>query len=170
MLNLSLAAISRGEARAQWEIPLDDALWEGSGLALLEPVRVEVEARDVGESGVLVRGRIRTRVQAECRRCLSSVVAEVDEPIDLLFEQVDEDAKESLAGEVYPLPSRGAELNLSDPEREQVLLHAPDYLLCREECRGLCPKCGANRNEISCECAPEEGASPWAALKNIKFD
>jgi uncharacterized protein len=54
--------------------------------------------------------------------------------------------------------------------REQVLLQVPQFTLCREECRGLCPTCGADLNEGACECVPEQGASPWDALKDVKFD
>ena len=54
--------------------------------------------------------------------------------------------------------------------REQLLLRVPAYVVCREECRGLCPQCGANLNETTCACEPEQAASPWDALKKLKFD
>jgi uncharacterized protein len=169
MLNLSLAAISRGGARAQWEIPRDDPLWEGSGVTLLEPVSIEVEVRSIGDGGVLVRGRMRTSVELECRRCLAAVASALDEPLDLLFEELRTEEADELAGEVHPLPA-GDELDLGEPIREQLLVQVPAYVVCNEACRGLCPQCGADLNQTSCECVPSAEPGPWDALKNLKFD
>jgi len=169
MLNLSLAAVFKGGESAKWEIPADDPLWEGADIALSGPVRVEVEARPIGD-GVLVRGRIRAATGSTCRRCVAPVVAPIDAEIDLLFEELKGDEKDELAGEVYPLPERGDELELSEPLREQFLLHVPDFVLCDEACRGLCPQCGADLNKSGCDCVPAPQAGPWDALKNIKFE
>ena len=73
-------------------------------------------------------------------------------------------------GEVYPLPVRGTELDLTEAVREQLLLQVPAYVLCREACAGLCPRCGADRNDGECGCAPPDEGSPWAALKKLTFD
>ena len=58
MLNLSLAEVARGEVRVRGTIAPDDPLWEGTRVALREPLEVDLDARSVGE-GVLVRGTIR---------------------------------------------------------------------------------------------------------------
>jgi uncharacterized protein len=170
MLNLSLAAIARGGQRAQWEVPPDDPLWNGTGLRLLAPLRLAVEATPIGDAGVLVRGRLRTVVELECRRCVGPVPHELDEPIELLFEPLAEEEAVELGGEVYALPMRGVELALGEPLREQLLLLTPEYVVCGEACRGLCPQCGADRNRDPCACVPERAPSAWDALKDIKFD
>jgi uncharacterized protein len=169
MLNLSLVAVSRGEVRAQWEVPAEDAVWEGLEPSPVEPVHVEAEARSVGDEAVFVRGRVRTVVELSCRRCLQPVRQEIDEPIDLLFENLGSEEEAELAGEVYPLPT-GAELELAEPLREQLVLRLPKYALCEEACRGMCPQCGADLNETACDCVPEAGPGPWDALKKLKFD
>lgn len=169
MLNLNLAAVSRGAVRVQGEIAPDDPIWEGANFVLLAPLRVDAEARSVGE-GVLVRGRLQTRLEMECRRCLTAVAREVDDTVDLLYEPLSGDDEAELAGEVYPLPERGTELDLRPAVREQFLLRVPEFVECREECRGLCPHCGTDLNEGSCECVPEAAESPWEALRKLKFD
>jgi uncharacterized protein len=169
MLNFSLATISRAGQRARWEVPLDYPLWEGLGIDLIEPVIVEVEAQPMG-TGVLVRGRIRSAVRRECRRCVKPVDHPIDEPVDLLFEPLQSEEEEELAGEVYALPARGDQLDLSEPIREQLLLHVPDFVVCDEACRGLCPQCGSDLNETDCNCVPTSVPGPWDALKKIKFD
>lgn len=169
MLKLSLSALDRSdEVRLQETIPPDHPMWEGLGAALSAPVEVDLTARDVGE-GVLVRGRLRSRARLECRRCLTETERAIDQPVDLLFATLEEE-DEDAGGEVYPLPARGSDLDLSGPVREQIVLHLPQYVLCREDCRGLCPQCGADLNAGPCDCAPEQAESPWDALKKLKLD
>ncbi|HEX8903626.1 MAG TPA: DUF177 domain-containing protein [Longimicrobiaceae bacterium] len=169
MLHLNLAGVDRGEVELREQVPPDHPMWEGSGVELTEPLEVDLTARSVGD-GVLVRGTLRTTVRQVCRRCLVPVEQEVDEHVDLLFVSPAEDAEDLDDGEVYLLPTRGDDLNLTDAVREQVLLQAPEFTLCREECRGLCPTCGKDLNEGACECVPEQAPSPWDALKNVEFD
>lgn len=169
MLILSLAAVDRGETRVEGEISPDDPLWEGTTLALHEPLHVELRAQPVGD-GILVRGPVRARLSRECRRCLAPVQATVDDTVEMLFEPLEGDEAEELAGEVYPLPSRGDSLDLGPALREQLLLRVPEFVVCSESCRGLCPQCGTNRNEAACTCVPDTGSGPWDALKKINFD
>jgi uncharacterized protein len=168
MLKVSLAAIDRDEVRLREQVPADDPMWSDAGIRLTRPLEADLTARSVGE-GVFVRGRLRTTVQGVCRRCLSPVEREVDETVDLLFEPL-EDEDDDAGGEVYPLPDRGPELDLREAVREQVLLRAPEFVLCREGCQGFCPRCGTDLNASTCDCVPEPAASPWDALKNVKFD
>ncbi len=169
MLILSLSAVSRAPVRLQGEISPDDPVWSESGIALLAPLEVDVEARPVGE-GVLVRGEVRGILGESCRRCLKPLQVELEDHLDLLFEPLTAEEATDLSGEVYPLPERGDTLDLTMPIREQVLLLAPDYVVCREDCRGLCPQCGTDLNARECGCVPEDRSSPWDALKNIEFD
>jgi uncharacterized protein len=168
MLKVNLAALDRGEVRIHEQVAADDPMWDGSGVNLVEPLEVDLTARSVGD-GVLLRGRLRATVERECRRCLVGVRQPVDDTVDMLFAPIGEDEDE-LGGEVYPLPERGQELDVTDAVREQLLLRAPQYVLCEEACRGLCPQCGTNLNEGSCDCVSEAAPSPWDALKQVKFD
>ena len=169
MPTLSLAAVSRGEVEVRGEVAPDDPLWDGTDLALQEPLRVELRAQPVGE-GILVRGRMSTRLVLECRRCLKEVPTEVDASVDMLYEPLERLEADELGGEVYPIPPRSGELDLGPALREQLLLQVPDFVVCDEGCRGLCAQCGANLNETTCSCVPEENESPWDALRKLKFD
>lgn len=168
MLKVSLTALDRGEVHVREQVAADDPMWEGAGVTLAAPLDVDLTARSVGE-GVFLRGRLRTTVRLACRRCLTSLDREVDDFVDLLFEPLGPDDVEA-EGEVYPLPERGDELDLRDAVREQLLLRAPEFELCKEECRGLCPQCGTDLNTGECECVPEQAPSPWDALKKVSFD
>lgn len=169
MLILSLAAVAREPVRVQGEVAVDAPVWEGTAIEFAAPVRADLEARMVGE-GVLVRGEIEARITTACRRCLSPVQVEVRDTFDLLYEPLDAVDEDELEGEVLALPERGDRLDLAPAIREQVVLRVPDYVVCSESCRGLCPQCGIDRNTQTCECVPEGGSSAWDALKKIKFD
>jgi uncharacterized protein len=169
MLILLLAAVERGDERVRGEIPTDDAFWEGTGIALLEPLAVEASARYVAP-GVYVRAHLRTRLALECRRCLTAVEWPIDETVELLYEQLSQEEFDQMEGDVYPLDLHAAELDLTEALREQLMLRVPQYVVCDEACRGLCPQCGANLNETECGCTPAEEPGPWDALKKIRFD
>ena len=168
MLHLSLAAVDRGEVALREEVPPEHPMWSGTGVTLARPLAVDLTAREVGD-GVLVRGTLQTAVRLSCRRCLEPVEEEIDAHVDLLVAPPMEGEEEGADGEVYPLP-RGDTLDLTDAVREHVVLETPALALCREECRGLCPTCGADLNQGDCDCVPAAAESPWDALKNVEFD
>lgn len=169
MLILSLRALEHGPVQIRGAIAADDPVWAELGVTLNEPLRVEANASMVGE-GVLIRGTMESEVATECRRCLTPVPVRVRDDLDLLFEPLTAEEEADLRGEIYPLPERGDELDLSEAIREQFLEQVPEFTLCSETCRGLCPQCGAELNRMTCDCVPVEGPSPWDGLKGIKFD
>jgi uncharacterized protein len=169
MLILNLTAVARGPVSVRGELSPDDPIWAGTGLELKEPLTAELEAREVGE-GVLVRGEIATRLVAECRRCLKPVPLDVRDRVDLLFEPLEGEEAADLEGEVYALPERGDQLDLSEALREQVLTLIPEFVVCAESCKGLCPQCGTDLNREACGCTREREPGPWDALKDIEFE
>jgi len=54
---------------------------------------------------------------------------------------------------VYPLPLEATQVDLGAVVREELALEVPGFVLCREDCAGLCPKCGADLNAGPCDCA-----------------
>ena len=133
-------------------------------------VRLEGKVRPVGDH-YLVDGRTSASGKVSCGRCLEPVVWQMDSTFDLevaLAETAPLDPELTL--DEADLDVVFLEELLLDLERlaiEQVLLEMPIRVLCSEECAGLCPLCGANRNvEDACRCEPE--ADPrWAALKDL---
>ena len=70
-------------------------------------------------------------------------------------------------GEVRLLEPNAAEIDVGEALREELVLTAPAYVVCSEECRGLCPHCGMNLNETTCECATDEPDPRWDALRAL---
>lgn len=123
-----------------------------------------------GDGVFYCSGRACCDVDFECSRCLMpfryALEGEVDFSIQEVesAEQVDRDLIPD--GELIVLAGT-ADVDISDPVREALLLAVPLQPLCREECRGLCPHCGANRNEQDCNCAEETTDSRWDGLRNL---
>ena len=64
----------------------------------------------------------------------------------------------------------GEEIDLELPVRDALLLDLPTAPLCREDCAGLCPACGADQNETSCDCDLSIPDPRWDALRELTFD
>ena len=168
MLLVDLNRLAReGRARIDVDIPTDAAFWEETDLKPASPLEVRLEAQQAGPD-VVVRGRVSGTFAQSCRRCLEPVEVEVDEELGRLYRAGDE-LEEADSEDVLPLPGH-AELELSDPVREQVMVAVPRYVYCRAECQGLCPHCGTNLNESSCDCTVDEVDERWAPLRQLKSD
>jgi uncharacterized protein len=169
MFRVDLVALEKaGHLSFQREIPEQDSLWEGSILELSAPVAVDVRLSVSGTGQVLARGTLDTRVHRECRRCLEPVTVPVHVRVDLVWSVPDEFGEDD--GEIRLLDPVATELDLGEVLREELVLASPVYALCREDCRGLCPRCGLNRNEEQCDCVLDEPDPRWEALRTLKTE
>lgn len=167
MLVVNLVRLAReGRARIDAAIPPGDPFWEDLDVEPRTPLSVDLEVQQAG-ADVVVHGTVRGAFELPCRRCLEPAVTEIDEELGVLYRAEGTEGVED-GGDVLPLPDRGTELDLSEPVREQVLLAVPRFVYCREDCKGLCVTCGANLNETTCECVPEELDDRWAPLRQLK--
>ena len=121
---------------------------------------------------IRLKGKLDTSLEVACARCLDPVLYEVDRSFDLLYRPLGTDAgHEELSitdAEAEIGYYQGEGLMLEDALREQVLLALPLKVVCREDCKGLCPLCGKNLNESQCSCAAHMEDPRWAALKEIR--
>jgi uncharacterized protein len=114
----------------------------------------------VVDGGVVATGTVTAPWAGDCRRCVGTARGEVRAIVRELFEQ-NSDLEES-----YPL--HGDQIDLEPLARDAVLLELPLTPLCSEDCQGLCPTCGANRNEGDCGHTITPTDSRWAALDALK--
>lgn len=121
---------------------------------------------------IRLNGDLSTRMELACARCLEPVAREVTRRFDLLYRPLGADAgpKERTvsATEAEVSYYQGEGLLLEDALREQVLLALPLKVVCREDCRGLCPSCGTNLNVQQCSCMAPIADPRWAALQEIR--
>jgi len=117
--------------------------------------------------GILLRGVLQGTILATCHRCAEAAKLDILQDFDTFeaYEDVD-----TLEGEEVYLRStdRGWTLNIGALLREELLLALPEKILCASNCLGLCPLCGKNRNEESCQCSSSDSQPPLArALRGI---
>ena len=124
-------------------------------------VAVDLEATS-SVDGVVVRGTVRTPWHGQCRRCLIDVDGVSVSEIDELFQ---EHPRHDEAIEIV-----GDQIDLAPIVREYVLLDLPEAPLCREDCAGICPTCGVDRNTVACECVVSAADPRWSALEGLRLD
>ncbi|MGH9502897.1 MAG: YceD family protein [Terriglobales bacterium] len=121
---------------------------------------------------IRLAGGLETRVELACARCLEAVRRDVSHKFDLLYRPQGADAgKEELSvtsAEAEVSYYQGEGLQLEEVLQEQVILSLPLKVICRDDCKGLCPHCGKNLNEQDCGCAEPLEDPRWSALKDIR--
>ncbi len=149
MLQVDLRDIRRGPVTTDGQLAQDDPALEGLEIQLLAPVEVTGRVQATEEGDFLWRGSIRTRVAGECRRCLAPLELDVAVEPDILF-SADPDSAEDPS--VYQLAASDTHLELAKAIREELALAVSPLPVCREDCAGLCPRCGADLNAGPCGC------------------
>jgi uncharacterized protein len=132
----------------------------------------ELLGHSIGE--IRVHGNLDVRVEAPCDRCLEAVTFPVKNQFDLVYVPASEAAaggEEKIdAAEVEVGYYEGGGILLDDVLREVILLALPMRLVCSEECKGICPVCGQNRNQRVCSCHTTAADDRWNQLKNIRVE
>lgn len=149
-----------------------------------EELQLEAETRLVSAANVSgraskkreqvrLRGKLTASVEVACDRCVAPVIVPVDADFDVTYIPVEADITEPEATELQEddlsfAVYEGGHVDLDELMREQVLLALPTRQLCREDCKGLCPNCGADLNAQSCRCEQPQIDPRWAALATLK--
>jgi uncharacterized protein len=165
--NLSEAGENFAHTYAPGGLQLDEQVALGDGGA-----RVEGRASRSGEE-IRVRGKIEAGISVGCDRCLAPVAVPLEVEFETAFIPQEKAAGEPehvelLVDDMGLAAFEGDAIDLDELVREQILLALPSRNLCREDCRGLCPACGADLNAGHCGCAHDETDPRWAALADWK--
>ena len=166
-LNLDIAALA-----------LDDAETGEHGAGPVDACQVTGRAKvtRIGD-GLLVQGNVAAEVEAECSRCLDRISM----PVEGTLEEQYQPTVDVMTG--APVNRADYEANdaafdidanhmmdLSEPVRQALLVAMPMKPLCRADCKGLCPQCGANWNDGPCDCRTEVVDSRWSGLRELRLD
>jgi uncharacterized protein len=131
---------------------------------------VELAVEETGE--IRVKGHLNVPMNADCDRCLEDAAIPVDSDFELYYRPVaegfgeEEQVLDPDEAEMGFYQGDGVELN--DVLREFILLALPMQRLCSEDCAGICPVCGQNRNKTMCQCQTAASDDRWAVLRNLK--
>ncbi len=123
---------------------------------------------------IVVNGKFSTTMEVACDRCLEPASFPVDAEFTLSYrpaESAPEAGESAIHGPELEVGFyEGDGIELSDVLREEILLLLPMQRVCREDCKGICPVCGQNRNQVECHCHLKAGDDRWAGLRNLKSD
>jgi uncharacterized protein len=121
---------------------------------------------------IRLKGKFDGNFEIPCARCVEPVPTQLTGDFDLLFRPIGADAGGPERSITAPETEIGYyqkdSLLLEDVLREQVLLSLPVRTLCKPDCKGLCPRCGQNRNSQVCSCDEGPGDPRWEALAGLR--
>ena len=157
MISFSVSRLEKEDIRLEGTEPPEFVLLAGSEpFTVTSPVHYDLLVSGVS-GGALVTGKCDVEITGECGRCLATVSRRLETGEFRIFVDV---------------PVGTERCDISEDVRTEITLALPMNLLCREDCRGLCPVCGADRNKVSCSCRTETnsgGSGVWAALDDLEL-
>ncbi|OGO25577.1 MAG: hypothetical protein A2W33_05475 [Chloroflexi bacterium RBG_16_52_11] len=112
--------------------------------------------------GLLIQGKMNATILSECVRCLTNI----ELPLKIDFTELYAFSSQSVTDSGLLLPE-DAHINLAPLVREYMLLEVPISPVCRADCRGLCPICGENLNDTTCEHNDQAVESRLSMLKTL---
>jgi uncharacterized protein len=170
---LSIKEMEVKEVRFDETFPPGELDFSGSEVTQTLPLRVIGVAEILHNTGgeVRIKGRMTTTVEAVCDRCLGTARYAIDAPFDLFYRpEADLPIEDEFAideGEAEIAYYKEPGLILEDILSEQITLQLPMQRVCGENCEGICPICGLNRNETSCRCTEAPADDRWSALRDL---
>ena len=171
MLSLDLNRIRTAHERFEEVYPPDALHIEGGTFRLTSPVSFETDVYKDKDQFHLA-GTVRATIELACSRCLEPFEWPVDATFDLRYQpralNQGEGEREIEEDDLSTAFYENDEIDLGHLMREQFYLSLPMKPLCREDCKGLCPTCGTNRNMAPCGCATEWEDPRLAVLKTLK--
>jgi len=168
---VDLTQLEHDELRVEYEYAAGELELDDAEIALCVPPRVRFRLQRLGLE-IRIQGQIEAEVEVHCDRCLSAFRLAVTPDFDVFYAPL----AVLMPEEEVQLTERDLQFGFYQNElididalvREQIRLALPFRLLCREDCRGLCPQCGADLNHETCRCAPPQVDARWAALWELK--
>lgn len=132
------------------------------------PVCVGVSITKESPESVLVTGSLSAGIKSECVRCLEETTAEVNGDFTAIFKAKGTLTSADKADEIYTYEDNGLDLSLLI--KDELMLALPMKQVCSEDCKGLCPVCGKNRNKEKCDCKMDTKLNPFEALDKFKTE
>ena len=163
MLSVDLRSLDAQAVTLEGSLYPDDPVWLEGDVRPSSPVMVHGRLSGAGEGRYYFAGAFEGMAIGECTRCLTEVPVRAGDSIQCLFVSSDEDGLDD-DPDVFLLDGKSRTIDVRPAVREGWILAVPPFVLCREDCKGLCPTCGVDRNTTSCSCASNADAR-WDALR-----
>ena len=162
-MKIQVGGLSEGLHSYHFEVPPSDL---ELGETFNSPILVDVRVNRTGHR-YLLEGTVTTTVAFECDRCVAQFTRQVSGSYRMYYVQDPQDMGGADPSEVQVVPGDLTFIDVSDDVRQTAVLTIPLKVLCRDDCRGLCPKCGTNLNEQQCDCKDTVADSRWDTLRSL---
>ncbi len=137
--------------------------------SVVGPVKANLQVTK-SDREVAVTGRLTAELQLQCSRCLKDFRKSLDVPVNAVYHPIDEfaDERHELKDDEMDMGFyRGEEIDLQELVREQVVLNMQMKPLCSENCKGICPNCGADLTGAGCSCETRQIDPRLEVLKKL---
>jgi uncharacterized protein len=170
-VRVRLATLQEGTQRISREFPSESLDLKDLDTEFLSPVCVQASVEKRSDQ-IFVTGSIAVDIECPCSRCLAPVKQRLEGPFtvfaDRRRERESEEDMDALQKDRHMVFHDGESFEIGEELREALVLSIPSKVLCKKDCKGLCPTCGADLNNESCNCPTEATDSPWAVLSKLK--
>lgn len=158
------------------KMPLLRALASDGSIRFIRPIHVHVNATQACET-IRVAGKVESTARVSCSRCLEPFDMEIIVDFTTtavpetqsVMDPETENEVEIAADEIDAIAYQGDSLDLGDEIAQQIIMSLPFKPLCRDACKGLCSRCGADLNQAACQCHFQDQSSPFAVLRAQVF-
>jgi uncharacterized protein len=116
----------------------------------------------------LMQFQVSTHLNSQCDRCLDDLRLKIDAQIAIVVQLSDVMTRDSDDPDYRIVSPSDVEIDFTADIRDAIILAIPIKILCREDCKGLCPQCGQNLNSETCNCVVKKVNPQWAALSTLK--
>ncbi|MBQ7594343.1 MAG: DUF177 domain-containing protein [Synergistaceae bacterium] len=169
IINLPPRNDTETEVFASFDFPEGLLKFEGQEFIFPEGFHVEVSARWLEEDLLMAEIELSVEIEAECARCLKPVTLEISGKLLYLYHSRGAEAEDEEDFMPVEVDYFGRVLDVMPQINESLYTLMPTKILCREDCKGLCPNCGADLNEGECSCKEEISDPRLEALRNFKI-
>lgn len=166
LINIDVSKIKRSSGAVQElivSVDLPPVLSETEQIVFDEPVQLQLKLANIGNA-ISVEGNIRAKLRLSCGNCLENFSLPVEAQLkEVFYNQAQVEVK---PGEEW-IPYTGDQLDLTPEAVKSLLMVLPMRLVCSEDCKGLCPVCGVNKNREECNCSVDNVDPRLAALRKL---
>ena len=162
-MKINIASVLRNDGASKpfsGQIQLGNVQFMGSNIDFYQPLDIEGRVQNMGGT-IEITAHISGSYRVDCSRCSVTVEENIDAD---LFESVESDFSDA---DEECVTVSGTVIDISGSIEACIFSNVPMQFLCKEDCRGLCPKCGINLNEKECNCEDEVYDPRFAIFRNL---
>jgi uncharacterized protein len=163
-MKIQIAGLSEGIHEYHFEPSREDL---GLESRFADTIKVDATLDKAGTQMVF-KARIQTSSKVECDRCVAPFSIDLSPSYTMYYVWNEAEKGRFDPSEVQVVPTGLPIIDITEDVRQVVLLAVPLKLVCREDCKGLCPRCGKNLNDSACSCTDSEMDPRWERLRDVR--